>query len=97
MEEEHDDSFSSRSSDVGSDSSFTTTGLLDSDSTHSTDSFTIDQDHEYRMVCKEMEETTKQQKEQTKQQIETTKQKQIVLEIYKEKVKLRKLKRSRHS
>ena len=67
-------------------SSFTTTVLLDNSRT--VESFSIDQDHEYRMLCKETEELTKQQKEITKQHIESTKQKRIVLEIYKEKVKL---------
>ena len=70
-------------------SSFTTTVLLDNSRTvESSSSFSIDQEHEYRMLCKETEELTKQQKEITKQHIESTKQKRIVLEIYKEKVKL---------
>ena len=77
-------------------SSFTTTVLLDNSRTvESSSSFSIDQDHEYRMLCKETEELTKQQKEITKQHIESTKQKRIVLEIYKEKVKLLELKMRR--
>ena len=40
------------------------------------------------MLCKETEELMKQEIEITKQHIEKTNQKKIVLEIYKEKVKL---------
>ena len=47
------------------------------------------------MLCKETEELMKQQIEITKQHIESTNQKKIVLEIYKEKVKLLELKMRR--
>ena len=46
------------------------------------DTFSISQQHEYRMLKLNMEEITKQQKEITKQLIEKTKQKKILLLIY---------------
>ena len=46
------------------------------------DTFSISQQHEYRMLKLNMEEITKQQKEITQQLIEKTKQKRILLQIY---------------
>ena len=46
------------------------------------DTFSISQQHEYRMLKLNMEEITKQQKEVTKQLIEKTNQKRILLQIY---------------
>ena len=46
------------------------------------DTFSISQQHEYRMLKLNMEEITKQQKEVTKQLIEKTNQKRLLLQIY---------------